>query len=132
MDVTYHFDHMDHSYKVTFVQDRTDKINETYFVDFAVWSEGRYSYTTSFGDGKGVFEQVMKYIKEFKGDRFKIRPVNYTRYRLFRIWLTHYTNDFDIQEYEGMLDKKNFLLLRKTNENSRIKKFKDFIFNRKI
>jgi len=109
-----------------FRKDLSDKVNETYFVDFAVWSEGRYSYTISFGDGKGVFDKVITYIKEFKAERFKIRPSSESRYRLFRILLKKYSNDFDIQEYKNEFGKDNFLLIKKTNENLRIIKLKDF------
>ena len=126
MDVSYHFDHMGHAYKVTFVQDRKDKKNETYFVDFSVWDDGYYSFSISFGDGRWVFDKIMSYIKEFKAQRFKIRPSSNTRYRLFRIWLKYYTDYFDIQEYEGYYNNENFLLIKKTNETLRIIKFKDF------
>jgi len=128
MDVTYYFDHMGHAYKVTFVQDRKDKKNETYFVDFSVWDEdkGYYSFSISFGDGRWVFDKVITYIKEFKAERFKIRPSSESRYRLFRILLKKYSNDFDIQEYKNEFGKDNFLLIKKTNETLRIIKFKDF------
>lgn len=133
MDVTYHFDYMGHNYKIMFRKDLTDKVNETYFVDFAVWHDGSYSFSVSFGDGKEVFDKVINYIKEFKAEYFKIRPSSDSRYRLFRIWLKHYKNDFDIEEYihnhfyrDNRLISNCFLLRKKTNENLRIIKFKDF------
>jgi len=126
MDVTYHFNYMSHSYKIMFRQDLTDKVNETYFVDFSVWDDGYYSFSISFGDGRWVFDKVMTYIKEFKAQRFKIRPSSNKRYRLFRIWLKYYTDYFHIQEYEGYYGNNNFLLIKKVNENLRIIKFKDF------
>jgi hypothetical protein len=126
MDVTYHFDYMSHSYKIMFRKDLSDKVNETYFVDFAVWHDGRYSFSISFKDGVGFFDKVITYIKEFKAERFKIKPSSESRYRLFRILLKKYSNDFDIQEYKNEFGKDNFLLIKKTNENLRIIKFKDF------
>ena len=144
MDATYYFDYKGHSYKITFVQDRKDIKKDTYFVDFSVWHEGYYSFNVSFGYGREVFDKIMTYVKNFKGNRFKIRPSSDSRYRLFRIWLKHYVNDFNIEEYMNEYGGKNFLLIKKNAEsvgsveiqniskNSRMKKFKDFIFNKKI
>jgi len=128
MDVTYHFNYMSHNYKIMFRKDLNDKVNETYFVDFAVWHDEHkhYSYSISFKDGIGFFDKVMTYIKEFKAQRFKIRPSSNKRYRLFRILLKKYSNDFDIQEYKNEFGKDNFLLIKKNNETLRIIKFKDF------
>lgn len=143
MDATYHFDYKGHTYKVAIIQDRKDKINKTYFVDFFVWDD-RYSVSTSFKEGEEFFDKIMTYVKNFKGNRFIIRPYKEPRYRLFRIWLKHYTNAFNIEEYMNEYGGKNFLLIKKNAEsegsveiqniskNSRMKKFKDFIFNRKI
>lgn len=112
MDITYHFDYKGHTYKVAIIQDRKDKINKTYFVDFFVWDD-RYSVSTSFKEGEEFFDKIMTYVKNFKGNRFIIRPYKEPRYRLFRIWLKHYTNDFNIAEYINEYGGKNFLLIKK-------------------